>query len=184
MPQSVGPLKPEILTDAQVRSDSIAQALERLAWLMDHSIAIPGTKFRVGLDAILGLLPVGGDLICGLIQSGLVLTAVKHYRVPKAVAARMAANVLIDLSVGAIPFVGDAFDAVFKANTQNIKLLGEVRALQARGQPVPSAPSAWYLIGLASALFAAVGLMVVGAAAIFIWIVRAITQGTPSGSGL
>jgi len=174
MPSSVGPLKPEILTDADIQGEAIARLLEKLAWLMDQAFPIPGTKFRVGLDAILGLLPVGGDFLCGLIQSALVLTALKHYRVPKAVAARMAANVLIDIAVGSIPLVGDAFDAVFKANTQNLKLLNEVRQLQKRGEPVPAAPSVLYLIGIGASLILALGLIFAGAVALAAWIWKSI----------
>ena len=176
MPAKAGPLKPEILTEDDIRSEALARNLERLAWLMDQAIPIPGTNFRVGLDAILGLLPIGGDLLCGLIQSGLVMVALKHYRVPKVVAARMAANVLIDIAIGSIPFVGDAFDAVFKANTLNLKLLGEVRQLQSRGAPVPSAPSVGYLIGIGAILFFSVGLMFVGFVAVVAWIVKAVTH--------
>src|SRR3954451_9170226 len=93
------------------------EGLERLAWLMDRAFKIPGTPIRVGLDAIIGLLPVGGDFLTGVIQTGIVLAAVYRYRVPKPVAARMAANVLLDTIVGAIPLVGDMFDVGFKANT-------------------------------------------------------------------
>jgi hypothetical protein len=167
-------LKPEVLTDADLRSEAIARGLERLAWLMDQAIPIPGTRFRVGLDAILGLLPVGGDLLTGLIQSGLVLTALKHYRVPKAVAARMAANVLLDIAVGSIPFVGDAFDMGFKANTRNIKLLDQVRALQKRGEPVPAAPSVLYLVGIGLALVLALVLVFAGAVALAAWVWKSI----------
>lgn len=174
MPSSVGPLKPEILTDAEVRGESVIRLLEKLAWLMDHAIPIPGTKFRVGLDAILGLLPVGGDVLTGLIQASLVMIALKHYRVPKPVAARMAANVLLDIGIGSIPFVGDAFDAVFKANTRNLKLLEEVRVLQKQGQPVPAAPSVMYLVGIGVSLLLAVGLVFAAAVALAAWIVKAI----------
>jgi hypothetical protein len=66
-------------------------------------------------------------LLTGLVQAGLVLVALKYYRVPKSVAARMAANVLVDISVGAIPLLGDLFDVVFKANTANLKLLEPYR---------------------------------------------------------
>ena len=89
------------------RRDALARKLELLAWLMDRAFHIPGTKVRVGLDAILGLLPVGGDLLTGVVQVGLVLAALRHYKVPKLVAARMAGNVLIDIAVGAIPLLGD-----------------------------------------------------------------------------
>ncbi len=108
-------------------SPAVAQNLERIAWLMDRAVRIPGTKITLGLDALLGLIPIGGDLLTGLVQAGLVLVALKHYRVPRSVAARMAANVLIDISVGAIPLLGDLFDVVFKANTANLKLLEPYR---------------------------------------------------------
>jgi hypothetical protein len=176
MPTSVGPLKPEILTDADIQGEAVAKFLEKLAWLMDQAIPIPGTKLRVGLDAILGLLPVGGDVLTGLIQSILVLIALKHYRVPKVVAARMAANVLLDIGVGSIPILGDAFDAVFKANTQNLKLLNSVRQLQKQGQPVPAAPSVLFLVGIGAALFLAVGLMIAATAALITWIVKMVWQ--------
>ena len=166
MPSSVGPLKPEILTDADLREELVLKGLEKLAWLMDHAIPIPGTKFRIGLDAIIGLLPVGGDILTGLIQSGLVMTALKHYRLPKAVAARMAANVLLDITVGSIPFVGDVFDMGFKANTRNLKLLAEVREHQKLGEPMPAAPSVAYLVGIGVALLAALGLVFVAAVAV------------------
>lgn len=105
----------------------MAQTLEKLAWLMDRAFTIPGTKIRVGLDSVLGLLPVGGDIATGLVQAGIVLVALRHYKVPKAVAARMMANVLIDTGLGAIPFLGDLFDVAFKANTRNLKLLEQYR---------------------------------------------------------
>ncbi len=160
------------------KSEAIARNLERLAWLMDRAIPIPGTNLRVGLDAIIGLIPGGGDFLCGLIQSGLVLTALGHYRVPKAVAARMAANVLIDMVVGTIPFAGDLFDAGFKANTRNLALLGQVREHQRRGEPIPAAPSVRYLVGIAAILVSALALMMVGLAAVVVWLFRAITPGS------
>jgi Domain of unknown function (DUF4112) len=104
-------------------SPAVARNLERIAWLMDRTIKIPGTQVTLGLDALLGLLPVGGDVLTGFVQAGLVLVALKHYRVPRAVAARMMGNVVLDITVGAIPLLGDLFDVVFKANTANLKLL-------------------------------------------------------------
>ncbi len=153
------------------RGEAVAQLLEQLAWLMDRVIPIPGTKFRVGLDAIIGLLPGGGDFLAGLVQTGLVLTAVKHYHVPKVVAARMAANVLLDVVGGSIPFLGDIWDAHFKANTRNIALLHQVRDLRKQGGPVPTAASGWYLAGIAAVLIGALLAMFVGlvALAAYIW---------------
>ena len=108
-------------------SPTVARNLERIAWLMDRAIKIPGTNISLGLDALLGLLPVGGDVLTGFVQAGLVLVALKHYRVPRAVAARMMGNVLLDIAVGAIPLLGDMFDVFFKANTANLKLLAPYR---------------------------------------------------------
>jgi hypothetical protein len=169
-------LKPEILTPEDLRAEAMAKMLDRLAWLMDQAIPIPGTNLRVGLDAVIGLLPGGGDFLTGLIQTGIVLTAVHHYRVPRAVAARMAANVLLDTTLGAIPFVGDAFDAVFKANTRNLKLLGEVRELQKRGAPVPAAPSVWYLVGIGAILVTSLLLVFVGLVAIAAMVWKAFSR--------
>jgi hypothetical protein len=109
------------------RREAMARNLERLAWLMDRAFHIPGTRIHVGLDALLGLLPIGGDMLTGLVQAGLVLVALRYYKVPKVVAARMAANVLLDIAVGAIPLLGDLFDIGFKANTRNIQLLEAYR---------------------------------------------------------
>jgi Domain of unknown function (DUF4112) len=109
------------------RREALARNLERLAWLMDRAFHIPGTRIRVGLDALLGLFPVGGDVLTGLVQAGLVLVALRHYKVPRIVAARMAANVLIDIAVGSIPLLGDLFDIGFKANTRNVQLLESYR---------------------------------------------------------
>lgn len=169
-------LKPEILTPEDVRAEAMAKLLERLAWLMDRAIPIPGTNFSVGLDAILGLFPGLGDFLTGLIQTGIVLTAVHHYRVPRAVAARMATNVLLDTTIGAIPFVGDAFDAVFKANTRNLKLLGQVRELRKAGKPVPIGASVGYLVGIAAVLIGLLALILVGLGTVIFWLYQGLSR--------
>ncbi|WP_406700953.1 DUF4112 domain-containing protein [Singulisphaera sp. Ch08] len=148
------------------------EGLEQLAWLMDRAFQIPGTKFRVGLDAILGLLPVGGDLLTGIVQVGLVLVAFTRYRVPRAVAARMAANVLIDTALGAIPFLGDIFDATFKANTRNIKLLQQVAEQRHRNEAVSSRSSVLFLVGLAGILLLALVLVFIGFVTVVAWLVK------------
>lgn len=97
--------------------------LQRLAWLLDSSIALPGSKFRVGLDPILGLVPGVGDAIsAGL--SAYILVEASRLGTDKATLARMAGNVLVDMLVGAVPVVGDALDFAVKANRRNLRLLG------------------------------------------------------------
>jgi hypothetical protein len=125
-------------------NEQVAQNLEKLAWLMDRAVTVPGTRITFGLDALLGLFPVLGDSLTGLVQTALVLVALRHYHVPRVVAARMVGNVLLDTAVGAIPFVGDLFDIGFKANTRNVLLLEPYRqkAAAAAGRPVSPSPFA------------------------------------------
>jgi hypothetical protein len=108
-----------------VESPGAHEARERLrtlAWLFDSSISIPGTRFTVGLDALIGLIPVLGDLI-GVALSSLILAEANRLGAPKSVLWRMAGNVGIEGLVGMVPFAGDVLDAVFKANQRNVKLL-------------------------------------------------------------
>ena len=161
------------------RREAMARNLERIAWLMDRAFHIPGTRIRVGLDALLGLLPIGGDVLTGLVQAGLVLVALRHYKVPKTVAARMAANVLLDVAVGAIPLLGDLFDIGFKANTRNIRLLdayrhpdGAVGRANTGASPTiehHSIGMPWrFILPIAAVLFVVLALVLVG----FITVVR------------
>ena len=161
-------LKPIIETPRQVHPS--LEGLDRLAWLMDRAFKIPGTKITVGLDAILGLLPIGGDVLTGIIQTGIVLVALFHYKVPRAVAARMVANVLLDVSVGAIPLVGDAFDVAFKANSRNLKLLTHVQEQRVQNQPVATGPSIVFLVGLVAVLVLLLALVLVGFLAVIAWL--------------
>jgi hypothetical protein len=165
--------------------DPIAHLLGRVAWLMDRAFTVPGTKVRVGLDGLLGLLPLGGDVLTGLVQTGLVLIALGRYRVPPAVAARMMANVLIDVGVGTIPLLGDLFDVAFKANTRNMTLLEPyLRPGQAAG-PTPRSAHApmidvtpvaisWgCLLAVAVALLGALMLVLIGFITVVRWVLRA-----------
>ena len=97
------------------------QRLRSMAWLLDNSIPLPG-GFRIGVDAIIGLIPGIGDAIGALI-SVYILNEARALGAPRSVLLRMSGNVLIETLVGAIPFAGDLFDAGFKANMRNIALL-------------------------------------------------------------
>lgn len=103
-------------------SEETRERLNRLAWLLDSSIPIPGTRFTVGLDAIIGLVPVVGDLI-GVALSSYILHEARNMGVSKAVLMRMAFNVAVEGVVGIVPFAGDVFDAAYKANQRNVRLL-------------------------------------------------------------
>ncbi|MEX1201346.1 MAG: DUF4112 domain-containing protein [Methylophaga sp.] len=97
--------------------------VERLSWLLDESIPLPG-GYRIGLDGFLGLIPGVGDFIGGLLSSVLIYKA-NQIGVPRMVLMRMIINMLIDSTVGAIPLLGDIFDFVWKANKRNANLLAE-----------------------------------------------------------
>jgi Domain of unknown function (DUF4112) len=89
---------------------------------LDELFRVPGTKWRVGLDPILGLLPGAGDLITALIGAyGMVVA--QQLGVPGSIQLRMLMNLLIDTAIGAIPLLGDLFDFAFKAHARNARLL-------------------------------------------------------------
>lgn len=96
--------------------------IRRISRLMDAAIAIPGTKFRLGLDPIIGLIPGAGDLI-STIMSAYVIYMAASFQLPSNVMAQMMFNLLLESIVGSIPLVGDWFDAAFKANLRNLDLL-------------------------------------------------------------
>lgn len=107
--------------DPSLSEDSMAR-LEALARLMDAIFTIPGTNIRMGLDGFIGLVPVAGDVVSGLISSYLIWEA-KQLGAPRWLIARMIGNMAIDSTIGAIPVLGDAFDVMFRANMKNMALL-------------------------------------------------------------
>lgn len=99
------------------------QRLRALARLMDTAFEIPGTNFRVGIDPILGLAPGLGDALAAVISLYIVAEGAK-LGASRWTVARMLANVILDTVGGSVPLVGDIFDAAFKANIRNLRLLG------------------------------------------------------------
>ncbi|MEO6325880.1 MAG: DUF4112 domain-containing protein [Thermoanaerobaculia bacterium] len=97
-------------------------ALRALARLLDEAVAIPGTKRRVGLDAVFGLVPGIGDFLGALCSLWIVMGALRH-RVPFRHVARMTWNILVDSVVGAVPFAGDLFDVFWDSNVWNVELI-------------------------------------------------------------
>ena len=94
--------------------------LKKLEMLLDRQFSIAGIRF--GIDSLIGLVPVLGDLISGAL--GLyIINEAKRLGVGKFTLSRMYANWGVDVSVGALPIVGDLFDVAFKSNTKNVRLL-------------------------------------------------------------
>ncbi|MGQ0793592.1 MAG: DUF4112 domain-containing protein [Deltaproteobacteria bacterium] len=98
--------------------------IRRFAYLLDNSIEIPALGYRIGLDAIIGLIPGVGD-IAGGILSGVIVAEAYRMGAPRGVLARMLLNIAIEVIIGAVPVAGDLFDAAWKANTRNVALLDE-----------------------------------------------------------
>jgi hypothetical protein len=97
-------------------------ALRRVSGLLDSAFVVPGTNYRIGLDPIIGLIPMVGDLATPIFTIGLLWHAC-DLGIPKVVQLRMIFNAGIDALTGAIPVAGDLFDFVWKANQMNLALL-------------------------------------------------------------
>jgi len=126
-------------TEAQQRAT--LERLEKFSRFTDSSIGIPFTKFQIGAEAIIGLVPLVGDA-AGLVLSSYVLIEAQRAGASKGVKLRMLRNMGIDFLGGLLPVVGDAFDAIYKANTRNTKLLKNYLEEQLEVEPPPP-PFPW-----------------------------------------
>ncbi|HSJ09420.1 MAG TPA: DUF4112 domain-containing protein [Longimicrobiales bacterium] len=106
----------------QLMVNSGTDGLHRIAWLLDDLVRVPGTSRRFGLDPVLGLLPGGGDIAGGALSAYIVLAAAR-LGAPSSVILRMGWNIVVDTVLGAVPLLGDLFDAWWKANRRNVALL-------------------------------------------------------------
>ncbi len=109
-------------TPLTFNTDERLRWVERIARLMDSQFQLPGTRFRFGLDPLLGLLPIVGDFSTTAVSVALLLTMLRH-GASGAVVVRMALNILIDTVVGGIPILGNVFDFAYKSNERNVALL-------------------------------------------------------------
>lgn len=115
----------EVAGDRGIVGDDTTSRMRRvrlLATLLDNSITVPGTGWKLGLDPIVGLIPGIGDLIGAVLSAYIILEAARA-EVSGLTLVRMVVNVAFDTLVGSIPVVGDLFDAAWKSNTKNVALL-------------------------------------------------------------
>jgi len=96
--------------------------LRTLGERLDESINIPGTNYKIGLDPIIGAIPIIGDLIGGILSTYILYSGMKMGASPKII-AQMATNIAIEFIVGSLPILGDIFDIIWKANIKNIELI-------------------------------------------------------------
>jgi hypothetical protein len=132
------------------RTEEVQRVAGVVRWL-DDLVRVPGTKFGIGLDAILGFfVPVVGDVVTGLVSLTLLRAAVRR-GVPRIVIARMFVNIAVDSLFGMVPVVGDVFDVLWRSNSKNLALLerhqGELEPVARKGD--------WLVVGAAATLVAA-----------------------------
>lgn len=113
------PTKPPM--DPELRLAEI-ERLDQLATRMDSALRLPGTRIRIGLDSILGIIPGIGD-VAALAPAAWIVNESRRLGAPRGVLIQQGVNVAIDAAIGSIPLLGDVFDVGFKANKRNVRLL-------------------------------------------------------------
>lgn len=113
-------LEPARLSDESAAA--VRRRIEKLEHVLERSLTVPVLNRRIGLDAVAGLVPVGGDVLTAAVGLYLVWEA-RNLRMPKWQLARMAGRVGFDMLIGAVPIVGDAFDFFYRSNTRNVRSL-------------------------------------------------------------
>jgi hypothetical protein len=150
-PEILPPLRPVTGARFQRAGNLFAdENLDFLAHLLDDCFRVPGTSIRFGLDGIIGLIPGLGDILGGL-ASTIIVVAAWVRGVPYITLLRMVVNIGIEVLLGTIPFLGDAFDIAWKANRRNYALI--VRHLQ---RPRRQTWRDWVFLALIAATLAAI----------------------------
>ena len=150
------------MSDLPANSGASLKRLRQISHLLDNAIPVPGTKYRFGLDPILGLLPGGGDMAGGLMSVYIVFEAMRM-GVPAETIGRMGFNIVLDLLTGTVPVVGDLFDVAWKANSLNVALLEQHVAA-----PEPSKASDKIF---ATMVIVALIALVLGMATLSLWLI-------------
>jgi hypothetical protein len=143
--------------------DSPLARVRALSRALDSAFQVPGTRFRIGLDPLLGLIPGVGDVAGGALSAYIVLEAAR-LGAPRPVVLRMLGNVLLDSLFGSVPVLGDLFDATWKANARNVALLE--RHVVA---PEPTRRSSKVFLGIVAGVLIAI---VIGGVVLAVQIVR------------
>ena len=171
--QNTTMIEPELIDKRFERPDESPglAKVKILAQLMDSAVEIPGLRIRVGLDALLGLLPGAGDMVSSLVS--LYIVQVAHRSgVSRLTLARMTFNILCDWIVGSIPLAGDIFDIFWKANQRNVKLLLEHERASAGARRSKTAD--WLFLSLLIAILVTV---LVGSVLITLFLLSWLTRG-------
>ena len=132
--------------------------LKRLSERLDNTFTIPGTKYKIGIEALIGAVPIIGDLIGGILASYIMYSGMKMGAPPQII-ARMAVNIAIDFTIGSIPIIGDLFDLVWKANKKNVELIEETTLLNEETNKINYLIVAILIVGLIAIILATLAII-------------------------
>ena len=167
-PQPVVDAEWEVLPPEEKQKRQNIEPLFRwLALIMDNLLRLPGTRFRFGLDPIIGLIPGIGDTSSSIISAIALIVAARR-GLPKILLVRMSFNILINEIVGIIPLFGDAFSFWFKSNARNYELIKGHTAAPQRARK-----SDWLFVGL---ILGTLVLILLISLAVSIWLLLAISR--------
>ena len=144
--------------------------MNKLAWLLDNSIRIPIINYRIGIDAIIGLIPGIGDA-AGLLVSSIIVIQAIRLGAPIGIIMRMLFNVAVEGVVGMIPVVGDLFDATFKANARNVAMLNQAFGTSQKGAAASKSGSKGAIVAGIATVLGSVVLIAGGGIALFWWMI-------------
>jgi len=158
---------------AASRASPAHRDVHRVAAWLDEAFTIPGTRFRIGWDGLVGFIPGAGDLLTTLPALWIVMRAL-NLGVSNVVAARMVLNILIDNVIGAIPLIGDLFDIAWKANRRNVALLERYQ----RDPTGTRRRSTLSMTGAAIVLLLVAAALIVIPILVLVWLIRTIGAGS------
>jgi hypothetical protein len=146
------------------RQRQLLARLQRYAWLLDNSIPLPGLKYRIGWDPIIGLLPGIGDAIGALLSMVIVLEGARS-GLPRVILLRMAWNIAVEMVLGTVPLLGNIFDMTWKANVRNVRLLEKYLNTPGKSMASSAAVLSAVLVGMVLLMVAvaAAGVLILGA---------------------
>jgi hypothetical protein len=144
------------------RFHDVEARIKRVTYVLDEVVPIPGTGQKVGLDPVVGLIPVVGDVIGAIVGSWIILEAAR-FGIPRVALGRMIVNMLVDLGIGAIPLIGDVFDVVSRSNSANLSIFRR----HALDPDATTADHQAFFVGLVLLLVGAIWLIAWIAARIF-----------------
>ena len=131
----------------EARFRQVEARIARVTHLLDDLVPVPGTGQRVGMDPVIGLIPVVGDVVAATVGGWVILEAAR-FGVPRIALARMVVNLVVDLLVGAVPLLGDLFDIVTRSNSANLAIFRK----HALDPAASTRGDRWFFVGLALVL--------------------------------